>query len=126
MVQVVGLVDERLLTYYLAVVIDKDVTHNGVHPTFKIGIGLVFVFIIQGFKRGLLQQIIRFFPIGRQFLCKAKQFFLHSKQIFSKTVSVHTLLIFFMVNIRLGLVVASIRKFPNQEGWNTGSLGGEN
>lgn len=32
----------------------------------------------------------------------------------------------FMVNIRLGLVVASIRKFPNQEGWNTGSLGGEN
>ena len=30
------------------------------------------------------------------------------------------------VNIRLGLVVASIRKFPNQEGWNTGSLWGEN
>lgn len=31
-----------------------------------------------------------------------------------------------MVNIRLGLVVASIRIFPNQEGWNTGSLWGEN
>ena len=31
-----------------------------------------------------------------------------------------------MVNIRLGLVVASIRKFPSPEGWNTGILWGEN
>lgn len=31
-----------------------------------------------------------------------------------------------MVNIRFGLVVASIRKFPSPEGWNTGILWGEN
>ena len=42
----------------------------------------------------LLQQIIRFFPVGCQLVCKAKQFFLHCKQIFSKTVSIHTLLNF--------------------------------
>ena len=31
---------------------------------------------------------------GCQLVCKAKQFFLHCKQIFSKTVSIHTLLNF--------------------------------
>ena len=79
MIQIIGLVYESLFTNYLPVVIYKDVTHNGIHPTFKVGIRFIFILIIQGFKRGLLQQIIRFFPIGRQFVCKAKQFFLHGK-----------------------------------------------
>lgn len=91
---IVRLVHKSLFANYFPVIIDKDVAHNGIHPTSEIGVGFKFVFVIQSLERCLLQQIIRFFPVGCQLVCKAKQFFLHCKQIFSKTVSIHTLLNF--------------------------------
>ena len=48
MIQIVGLIYECLVTYDFTVVINKDVTHDCVHPSFKICIGNIFFLVIQG------------------------------------------------------------------------------
>ena len=78
-IQVIGLVYEVLFTDYLPVVIYKDVTHNGIHPTFKVGVGFIFILIVQGFK-GLLQQIISLLP-GRPLICMQSKAVLLARQV---------------------------------------------
>ena len=46
MIEVIGLVYKCLVTNYFAVVVDKDVTHDGVHPALEISVRRIFVFVI--------------------------------------------------------------------------------
>ena len=37
-------VQEELLRF--AIIIDEDVAHDGVHPSFKVSVGSIFIFVI--------------------------------------------------------------------------------
>ena len=41
-IKVIGPVDECLVANYFAVVVDKDVAHDGIHPSFEISIRRIF------------------------------------------------------------------------------------
>ena len=43
--EIVGVVDESLVAYHLAVVVDEDVTHYGIYPSFEIRVRGVFVHV---------------------------------------------------------------------------------
>ena len=70
-VEVVGLVNERLVAHYFAVVVYEDIAHDGVYPSFEVGVGRVFIFVVQGFQRGFLKQVVGFFAVGSELICKA-------------------------------------------------------
>ena len=53
--QVVRVVHECLVTYFLAVVVDEDIPHYGVYPSLEIGIGGVFVHVAECLQRCFLQ-----------------------------------------------------------------------
>jgi hypothetical protein len=43
--EVVGMVYECLVTYYLAVVVYENVTHYGINPSLEVRVGSVFVHV---------------------------------------------------------------------------------
>ena len=49
MVEVIGVIDKSLIANHFAVVVDKNIAHNGVHPSSKIRIRYILVFIVQCF-----------------------------------------------------------------------------
>ena len=71
--EIIGLVNEYLVTHLLAIVVDEDVAHYGVHPPLEICTGSVFLHITQRLQRRLLQQIVGLIPVSRQFIGKALQ-----------------------------------------------------
>ena len=54
MEQVLCLVDKGLVAYSLTIVVNENVAHNGIHPTFKISIRGIFILVIQSFQRCFL------------------------------------------------------------------------
>ena len=45
--EIVGVVYERLVTYYLAVVVYENVAHYGINPSLEVRVGSVFVHVSQ-------------------------------------------------------------------------------
>ena len=46
MIKIIGLIYKSLIAYYFAIIIDEDVAHDGVHPSFKVSVGSIFIFVI--------------------------------------------------------------------------------
>jgi hypothetical protein len=51
---IVGMVEHGILTSFLSVIVDENVTHYSVQPSFNVGSSVVFVFIRQGPVQGFL------------------------------------------------------------------------
>ena len=62
--QVVGLVHVGLVAYSLAVIVDKKVAHDGVHPSFEIGFCCIFFFVVQCFQGSFLKKVVGIFVVG--------------------------------------------------------------
>lgn len=80
MVQIFGLVDNRLVAYHPAVVVDKDIPHDGKHPPFEIDIVDIFILVVKGFERSVLEQILCLFPVSRKHVGKIQQIVLQIEQ----------------------------------------------
>lgn len=85
---IVRLVHKSLFANYFPVIIDKDVAHNGIHPTSEIGVGFKFVFVIQSLERCLLATNHSLLP-GRLINLYARSSSCTASKSFSKTVSIH-------------------------------------
>ena len=46
MIKIIGLIDECLVANYFTVVVDKDIAHDGIHPSFEICVGHIFILIV--------------------------------------------------------------------------------
>lgn len=62
-IQIFCLVYNSLVPYNPAIIIDKNISHDGKHPTFEIDIVDIFIFVVESFKSRILKQIFRFFPV---------------------------------------------------------------
>ena len=80
-VLVLGLVDDGILEPLPLVVVNEDVPHDGVEPSFDVGPFLEIVLVAKGLDERFLHQIIGVFPIpgeahgepGQEFLMTGQQ-----------------------------------------------------
>ena len=49
MIEIVCGICKRLVTYHFTVIVDENITHDGIYPSFKVGIRCVLLFIVQSF-----------------------------------------------------------------------------
>ena len=45
-IEVIGLIYKSLIAYHFTVVVNEDVAHDSVHPSFKVSVGSIFIFVI--------------------------------------------------------------------------------
>ncbi len=63
-VLVLSLIDNRILETLLLVVVDEDVPHDGVQPSFDVGPFFEIVLVPQSLDESLLDQIVGVFTIA--------------------------------------------------------------
>ena len=56
---------------HFAVIVDEDIAHDGVYPSFEISIGRILLFVIQSFQGCFLQEVVGFFTVGGKLVRKA-------------------------------------------------------
>ena len=49
-IEIIRGVRKSLVTHHFAVIVDEDITHDGIYPSFEIGIGSILLFVIQSFQ----------------------------------------------------------------------------
>lgn len=63
-IEIVRGIHESLVTHHFAVIVDEDIAHDGVYPSFEISIGRILLFVIQSFQGCFLQEVVGFFTVG--------------------------------------------------------------
>ena len=71
-IEIVRGIHESLVTHHFAVIVDEDIAHDGVYPSFEISIGRILLFVIQSFQGCFLQEVVGFFTVGSKFVCKTQ------------------------------------------------------
>ena len=71
-IEIIRGVRKSLVTHHFAVIVDEDITHDGIYPSFEIGIGSILLFVIQSFQGCFLQEVVGFFTVGSKFVCKTQ------------------------------------------------------
>ena len=70
--------NEAVSKNFIEQIIDKDIAHDGIHPSLEI-LGMhKFLFVVQCLQQTILYQIIGRLPVSSQFIGKMFQFGLHS------------------------------------------------
>ena len=56
--------DLKIKLPQVVVIVDENITHDGIYPSFKVGIRCVLLFIVQSFQGCLLKQVVGLFAVG--------------------------------------------------------------
>ena len=80
MVEVFGLVNNCGAARYTAIVVDEDVAHDREDPSLEIGVVDILALVVERLECGVLEQVIRVFPVRGEHIGKVKKVCLKAHQ----------------------------------------------